>query len=228
MAQQARTGSVLLLAATCLVACSEDEDDEAASSSASGGSTATITINAPADGANVIAELEMDGDEVELEVEIEFTVTNFTLKEPGTCGGAAACGHVHIKVDGDNCDDTEEDGTMLPFNEEVFVSPSGADLLYCGGVSLGPDGVEGADGGHTITVQLHNDDESAVTNTIGVIVSDQVNVEVEVEDGVGTGGEGGAGGAGSGGRSAAGGAGGGVGGSGGVTGSGGVAGSGGA
>jgi hypothetical protein len=62
MTQQARTGSVLLLAATCLVSCSEDEDDGAASSSASGGSTATITINAPADGANVIADLEMAGD----------------------------------------------------------------------------------------------------------------------------------------------------------------------
>jgi hypothetical protein len=191
-----------------MIAC----DDETTTTK---GPTPTLTLTSPTEGATVAAELEQEGTETELHVEIEFTVTNFTLAEPGKCGGKPSCGHVHVKVDGDKCNDTEEDGTKVPYNELVFASPAGADLLYCEGVTLGPMGVMGAEGPHVIAVQLFNDDHSAVTSPSGQGITDQVNVTVELEAAGGAGGTGGAAGAG-GSAGGAGGSGGGSGGGGGM------------
>jgi hypothetical protein len=158
-------------------ACSEDETNPPASN---GGPAPAISIDTPTEGAHVDAEIGQDGTDVEVEVELEFSVTNFTLMEKGTCAGAANCGHVHVRVDGDNCNDTDEMGEKEPYNEELSASPGHADLAYCQGVTIGVGGIKGADGPHAIELQLFNDAETPVMAS-GMTVTDSVNVTATVE-----------------------------------------------
>jgi hypothetical protein len=125
-----------------------------------------ITVGSPRDGAQVSATPAVEDGELGVEVPVEFAVRDFALKAPGTCKGASRCGHVHIRVDGDECNDSEATG-KLPFNEEVFTSPASSNLIYCKSVTIDVAGVHGLDGSHLLTLVLVDDNEIPVDDATG-------------------------------------------------------------
>jgi len=104
-------------------------------------------------------------------IPVEFTIANFVLKAPGSANcPAGACGHVHINVDGNACNDS---GGF--YNAAAIASPGIIDLGLCTG------GVAGA---HTVTASLHNNDHSNVALTDGgPAVSDTITITAVVGDG---------------------------------------------
>jgi len=142
--------------------------DTGGSKSGAGGvssSTASIKIDSPANGAS-LGPTPTDPNYPNLSV--EFTVKNFALMPPGsdmpvgTCA-AGVCGHVHLLVDGAACNYTP---THEPYNAESADSPIFALLGYCQSIA----------GPHTITVELHNDDHTAVKDANGTVISDKINI----------------------------------------------------
>ncbi len=103
-----------------------------------------VAITSPAVG----AAITLGGDGL---VPVAFAVADFTLKMPGTCGTERWCGHVHLKVDGEACNDT---AAGRAYNAAGFASPISAKLALC------PQ----AAGAHRIELELHKDDHSAVTD----------------------------------------------------------------
>lgn len=86
---------------------------------------------------------------------VSFDASNFDLKAPGTCGGAANCGQVYAQVDGSACN---QDGKMY---NAVAPGPGGGatndvtlDLSLCPPDTLG--------GNHTVTLSLHLDNGATV------------------------------------------------------------------
>src|SRR5689334_17999150 len=71
-------------------------NDTGGGSDTGGGGTPMLSISAPSNGTSV--PLPADGN-----IPVSFTVTNFTLMAPGSCAGAANCGHVHLTIDGQTC-----------------------------------------------------------------------------------------------------------------------------
>ncbi len=112
--------------------------------------TPTLAITAPIAGAAVATET----------FDVAFMTTNFTLKAPGTCAGAASCGHVHLLVDGAACN---ADGA--PYNNAGAASPIEADLGLC----------DTAAGAHAVKLELHHDDHSPVLDGTTVVAA-TVNV----------------------------------------------------
>ena len=90
--------------------------------------------------------------------------TNYTLKAPGTCGGAENCGHLYLLIDSTSCNQAS-----LPYNTLAFSSPIDADLSKCA-APLGQ---------HTITLELHHDDGTAVLNLLNNPVTAQVIITAE-------------------------------------------------
>ena len=111
----------------------------------------TLTIDAPAAGASVAL-----GADADRSVPVSFTVTDFTLKAPGTCAGASACGHVHLLIDDAACNTAGS-----PYNNAGAASPMSALFARCASAA----------GDHTVRLELHNDDHSAVTGTEGATIS---------------------------------------------------------
>lgn len=105
-------------------------------------------------------------------VSVAFEVANFTLKPPGTGSSckAGVCGHVHINVDGNDCN---VNSTTEPYNNAGNTSPLDVDLTLCTG---------GASGAHSIVVSLHNDDHSAVTVNGKDVQSDPVDITAKLGD----------------------------------------------
>lgn len=93
---------------------------------------------------------------------VKFTASGFTLMAPGTCGTTAACGHVHLKIDGDAC----SGGGAY---NAAGVSPLSADFSKC----------NTATGAHAVTLELHNDDHSAVKDEYGQQIASTVAVEAQ-------------------------------------------------
>jgi hypothetical protein len=90
-------------------------------------------------------------------VPIDFTVTNFTLVAPGATGCAVTdnCGHVHVNVDGMQCN-----ASGSPYNNAATASPTEADLSLCSMVA----------GAHTIVLELRHNDHSAFNPPITATV----------------------------------------------------------
>ncbi|MFI5306015.1 MAG: hypothetical protein ACHQ53_01605 [Polyangiales bacterium] len=126
-------------------------------SGGSGGGAPTVKITAPTNNAQVMANA------ADPDVPVSFTVTGFTLMDPGKCAGAKMCGHIHVLVDGTACNDTG-----VPYNAAGSTSPIDAGLDYCPSIS----------GTHTITLELHNDDHSAVKDSAGKTISDMITITV--------------------------------------------------
>jgi hypothetical protein len=141
-----------------LAACSSSSATPAGTSdSGTGAATATIAITAPANNATITLAADKTSP-------ITFTTTNFTLMAPGTCNGAANCGHVHVLIDGSACNDP----SGPPYNVAANASPGQANFGFC----------KTPDGAHTIVLELHNDDHSpyqvngqTVSATISVTAS---------------------------------------------------------
>jgi hypothetical protein len=138
--------------------CSSDETEatpgaDAGSTDSSldtnSGPTPTLTITSPAENATIVITDDPD-------VPVAYTVTNFTVKKPGTCAaGEAHCGHVEIKVDGDACNN-KEPGEEGPFNHSNEENPIPGGLDYCEG------GLAAINGPHTFVLRLVNDNNTPV------------------------------------------------------------------
>jgi hypothetical protein len=149
--------------ATLAVACSSDS-----AKTPTNGPEPAVSITEPADKATVIITDDPD-------VPVAFTVTNFTLKEPGKCAGASACGHVHVLVDGHSCDD-HENGEVHSFNAESATSPVGAGLDYCTDAVMGVP----VEKSYPVVVSLYGDDEAEVKDSSGKAVSDSIEFSVKI------------------------------------------------
>lgn len=112
----------------------------------------TITITSPAPDAHVAATGDLP---------VTFAVGNFTLREPGACNGAPACGHVEIFVDGAACN-----RPGLPFNGRASELTATAKLSACPSII----------GNHTISLRLHHDDYTPVTDAAGHVILSEVTV----------------------------------------------------
>ena len=85
-------------------------------------------------------------------VTMKFETTGFTLMAAGACGGAPNCGHAHVKIDGDDCDDTARGKAA---NIRITsADPVKLNMAYC---KRGPLGVK------TISVELVTDDRAALS-----------------------------------------------------------------
>jgi hypothetical protein len=99
----------------------------------------------------------------EVDVAVSFTTTNFTLKAPGACGSVSkTCGHVHLYVDNDTCTPTG-----APYNNDGQASPINAIMSNCPNSDV-------IDGPHTVRLELHADDHSAITDATGATISSSV------------------------------------------------------
>ena len=126
-------------------------------SSGGGGSNASVSITAPASGASVAL-----GTDSAKSVPVSFTLSGFTLKAPGTCGGAANCGHLHLVID-----DYTSPCNPLPgvgnekYNVQVTAgSPTSAQFATCGAPA----------GSHTITLEVHDDAHADVKDANGNLI----------------------------------------------------------
>ena len=133
------------------------------SSNITGGSgpaqTPAINISGPEWGATVTI-----GNDNALPV--MFTVSNFTLSMPGTCAGQVDCGHVHLKIDGNACNNT---AAMKPYNVAGWSSPISANFGLCPAV----------DGQHDISLELHHDDHSPVVDGKGTVISTSAQITAQ-------------------------------------------------
>ena len=104
-------------------------------------------------------------------IPVTFAVANFVLKAPASANcPAGACGHIHINVDGNDCN-----ASGAPYNAAATTTTGEIDLGLC------KAGVAGA---HTITASLHNNDHTNVSLTDGGdAISDSITITAVVGDG---------------------------------------------
>jgi hypothetical protein len=132
-----------------------------ASDGSTTGSSATITITSPTAGASV------DYSVMNTDVDVSFTVTGLTLKDPGTCAGAAGCGFVAVFVDGTTCNNVEDPKNPQPYNGTASSSPTTAGLDYC-------PTFPALSASHTLSLELHNDDGTPLLGADGKVISASV------------------------------------------------------
>jgi len=132
----------------------------ACSSSSSGGAVGTV----PTIATTTSGSLTLDAAK---HANVNYSVTNFTVQAPGTGCAASSnnCGHIHLLIDGTACN-----GPGAPYNIEVNgPSPAVAQFNLCGTPT----------GAHTLTMELHHDDHSAVKDANGNTVSVTSNVTTQ-------------------------------------------------
>ena len=111
----------------------------------------SIAITSPTVGQTVT--LGMD---VNKSVPIVFTTRNFTLAAPGTTGCASGCGHVNILIDGTACN---------AMGQAYNATGSATPLSALFGLCASPAGV------HTVTLELHNNDDTLVSGASAAMVN---------------------------------------------------------
>jgi hypothetical protein len=128
------------------------------------GGEPTVKITAPAD-LSTIGPGAASPDYPK--VKIFFRVGHFALMVAGTpvktCP-LGSCGHVHLHVDGKDCNDLARGA---PYNVQGIASPLDADLSLC---------MHGVAGVHTVTLSLHNTDHSVVENAAGDTIEDTITI----------------------------------------------------
>jgi hypothetical protein len=134
----------------------------------------TVSITEPVDKSTITITDDPD-------VQVGFAVTNFDLEDLGMCAGAPHCGHVHVNIDGHECDD-HEDGDIRSFTAESATSPVGSGLDYCTDAVMGVP----AQRTYTIVVGLYDDDEAAVNDSSGKAVTNSVDIDVKIAPSDGT------------------------------------------
>lgn len=127
------------------------------------GSSPAIHITSPSDSSTVTLQPDANAS-----VPIEFTVENFTLMAPGSCAGAAGCGHVHLLIDDTACN---QDGA--PYNNAGAASPIEAHFAGCAVPS----------GAHSVTLELHDDGHALITDGAGLPAADTISVTTEAQSG---------------------------------------------
>jgi len=126
--------------------------------SGGGGSNASVTITSPQSGASVAL-----GTDSLQSVPVSFTLSNFTLKAPGTCGGAANCGHLHLVIDSytSPCNTAAGVGSEK-YNVQVTTGiTTSAQFASCGSTAAGP---------HTLTLEVHDDAHGDVKDSSGNLI----------------------------------------------------------
>jgi hypothetical protein len=148
-------GAMRALGATVLAAALAGCGSSGGTGAVDGGSS--IAIVAPADGAAVSIATSSD-------VPVTFTVAGFTLAAPGSCGHVDdGCGHVHVLVDDDVCNAPGQNfnNAFPPAGTATSPATAIAVLARCPTVA----------GSHTIRLELHRDDHSAVTGGASAVVT---------------------------------------------------------
>jgi hypothetical protein len=123
-----------------------------------GGSNASVTITSPQSGASVAL-----GTDSLKSVPVSFTLSNFTIKAPGTCGGAANCGHLHLVIDSYTslCDTAAGVGSEK-YNVQVTTgTTTNAQFASCGSTAAGS---------HTLTLEVHDDAHGDVKDSSGNLI----------------------------------------------------------
>ena len=150
------------LAVAALAACSSSSDSGGNGNpdTGTGGGTPTIKITNPTNNAAIPISSLTDG----TDLDIAYTVTNFDLKFPvGSCGTEKNCGHVHLLVNGDACNDVG-----VPANREDSANPITAGFDYC------KSGIVA--GSYTLRLELHDDTHAAVKDATGNVIADQITI----------------------------------------------------
>ena len=132
------------------------------------GGTPSVKITDPKTGETVSKNAEYTAFPM---VPIAFKVGNFALMPPATAitkCPKGTCGHVHINVDGADCNTSG-----APYNNAGIASPLNIDLSLC---------KAGVGGAHTVTISLHNTDHSDV-DVGGKLVSDEILITAVAGDG---------------------------------------------
>lgn len=111
----------------------------------------SIAITSPTAGQTVT--LGMD---VNKSLPIAFTTQNFTLAAPGTSSCGAGCGHVNILIDGTACN-----AMGKAYNATGSASPLSALFGLCASAA----------GVHTVTLELHNNDDTLVAGASAAMVN---------------------------------------------------------
>ncbi len=117
----------------------------------------TVTITSPSDRATVILGMTRESP-------VTVALTGFTLKAPGSCAGAAHCGHIHLNINDMACNDP---AMSSPYNNASATTTIVAKYHLCpAGTMVGP---------HVLTIGLHDDnhdhikaDGKNITHTINV------------------------------------------------------------
>lgn len=123
----------------------------AACSSSGGGGPAQVTINGIQPGATIML---MSDDTYG----VNFSVSNFSLKQPGQCGTSTGCGQAYLNIDGNACNQSNQTyNAITPTAGITSTSELFANFSLCPSGSLG--------GNHQLTVSLHLDDGSQVVGT---------------------------------------------------------------
>jgi hypothetical protein len=125
--------------------------------SSGGGSNASVAITAPQAGSVALGTDSLKS------VPVSFTLSNFTLAAPGTCGGAANCGHLHLVIDdySSACDPLAGVGTEK-YNVQVITgATTSAQFASCGGTAAGS---------HTLTLEVHDDAHGDVKDSNGNLI----------------------------------------------------------
>lgn len=123
--------------------------------SGGGGSNASVTITSPQSGATVTMGTDKS-------VPVTFTLSNFTLKAPGTCGGAASCGHLHLVIDSYTslCNTATGVGSEK-YNVQVTTgTTTNAQFASCSSPT----------GSHTLTLEVHDDMHGDVKDSSGNLI----------------------------------------------------------
>ncbi len=120
------------------------------------GINASIHISSPQAGASVAL-----GTDVDKSVIVAYTLTGFTVMALGSCGSTAACGHVHIFIDGTACG--------APYNNTSYSQTSGtAKFALCASGNQ--------TGSHLLSVELHDDQHNPVNDLSGNQIKDSVSI----------------------------------------------------
>jgi hypothetical protein len=122
---------------------------------ACGSSGPTIAISSPNAGATVPL-----GTDAMKSVSVSFSTTGFTLMAPGATNcPTGTCGHVHLFIDGSGCTPAG-----APYNNDGVTSPVSAYFIAC----------QTPTGSHTVSVELHNNDHTPVTDSSGKTIAGSV------------------------------------------------------
>lgn len=120
------------------------------------GITPSVAISSPINNSSVNLGITR-------QVAINFN-TNYTIKAPGSCAGAENCGHIYVLIDSTNCN-----LPSMAYNTMASSSPTSADFSKCSTPT----------GQHTITLELRNDNGTAVLSAFGNPVTTQVTVTTQ-------------------------------------------------
>lgn len=87
--------------------------------------------------------------------EVRFNVSNFNLRQPGTCGTGANCGQVYADIDNGACNQTNKDyNAIAPSAASGSTGAVTLDFGLCPASTFA--------GNHTITLSLHLDNGATV------------------------------------------------------------------